>query len=52
MYSTMLDWMTKLKAESSCENFAKTISTYIAQQQVNYEEYLGVLKKALLCTKK
>ena len=34
MYSTMLDWMTKLKAESTCENLAKTISAYITQQQV------------------
>ena len=34
MYSSMLDGMTKLKAESSCEILAKTISNYIVQQQV------------------
>ena len=39
MYSSMLDGMTKLKAESSCENLAKTISTYITQQQVCHIKY-------------
>ena len=40
MYSSMLDGMTKLKAESSCENLAKTISTYITQQQVCHINYV------------
>ena len=48
MYSTMLDWMTKLKAESTCENLAKTISAYIAQQQVLVDFSLTVKAATLI----